>query len=252
MLIGKARRLIVRIIDRSSNFVVAHLPGYRRALYTSGDEQYFLKLVNAYYGNSFPSCVKVIMDIGANIGQSAATLLRLFPDSQVYSVEPASEVFRKLSSTFEGNKRLTPLHYAVSNQDGVTTLYHSEFSVASSLDSPWKATGTSESVMSKRIDTMCRDLNVDRINICKIDTEGHDLMVLRGAEEMLAKGAVDILVVECGFKPGDACHSDFYEIADYLKRFDFNVAGFTEAYNFEWNEKFSLLYCNAIFARSPQ
>lgn len=190
------------------------------------------------------------MDVGANVGQSAAKFMRLFPNSRIYSLEPALDVFKKLSSNVESNKAVTPLNYAASNEDASVKLYHSEISAASSLESPWRGTGTWELVSTRRLDTLCRELDIKKLNILKIDTEGHDLIVLRGAEGMLAGRAVDIIIVECGFKANDLCHSNFYEVASYLKRFDFNLSGFTETYNCEWNDSFVLLYCNAIFARS--
>jgi FkbM family methyltransferase len=245
-----ARRLITTTLAHLSEVVLNRWPDSRRILLGSLDEQSILKLVKDYYQDSDCSSLRTIMDVGANTGQSAETYARLFPVAQIYSLEPASEVFEKLCLNLATNKKVTPLRFAASDHDGFANFYHSEFNVASSLNSPWKATGTSELVVCKTIDTISYEMNIRRINILKTDTEGHDLRVLKGAERMLSEGAVDIIIAECGFKPHDSCHSSFYEIADYLRLYDFNLSGFAEAYNFEWNECFSLLYCNAVFTLS--
>jgi Methyltransferase FkbM domain len=46
------------------------------------------------------------------------------------------------------------------------------------------------------LSSYCREKGIDRIDVQKVDTEGHDLAVLQGAEELLAKGAIRFVYVE--------------------------------------------------------
>ncbi|MGH8019917.1 MAG: FkbM family methyltransferase [Opitutaceae bacterium] len=210
-----------------------------------------LRLAEKYYGAPPSSRVRTVVDIGANAGQSAERFSRVFSSSRVYTIEPAQAVFEQLADRFAGNERVSPLRYAMSNADGVVQLHHSEHSQCSSLDAPWKATGSRENVPARRLDTLCEELGIEHIELLKVDTEGHDLDVLKGSESLLAAGAIDILIVECGFLEDDPCHANFYEIAGFLKPFGFSLSGFTETRNFMWIEgTYSLLYCNAIFTRS--
>ena len=104
-------------------------------------------------------------------------------------------------------------------------------------------------VSIKKLDTFCFDNQIEKINILKIDAEGSDFEVIKGTERMLLLGKIDIVYVECGFKPGNSCHGDFFKIAEYFRRFKYNVAGFTETSNFEYNGVYTLLFCNTIFAK---
>jgi FkbM family methyltransferase len=217
------------------------------------DQSAISRLCRKYYSAPPSSRVRTVVDIGANLGQSAELFSRIFSSAHVYTIEPAQAVFDQLSGRFGGSERVSPLRYAMSSVDGVVQLHHSEHSQCSSLDSPWKGTGSREDVTARRLDTLCEELEIEQIDVLKIDTEGHDLDVLKGASSLLAAGAIDILIVECGFLEGDPCHANFYEIADFVKPFGFSLSGFTETSNFEWIEgTYSLIYCNAIFTRSKQ
>jgi len=46
------------------------------------------------------------------------------------------------------------------------------------------------------VDEMCRRKGVGRIDLLKIDTEGFDAFVLRGASAMMSRNAVDIVLFE--------------------------------------------------------
>ncbi len=242
------RRALTGVKAMGAESALASSPDWYKELQ---DEFVITKLCEKYYGEPASSRVRVVVDIGANFGQSAERFARLFSSSVVYTIEPAQEVFDELFLRFAGEERVNPLRYAMSDEDGVVRLHHSEHSQCSSLDSPWKGAGSCEEVASRRLDTLCAEIGVEKIDVLKIDTEGHDVRVLRGAESLLSAGAIDIVIVECGFLQDDPCHANFYEIAELLKPFGFALSGFTETTNFQWIEgTYSLLYCNAIFTRS--
>jgi hypothetical protein len=48
------------------------------------------------------------------------------------------------------------------------------------------------------LDAYCRERAIQRINYVKIDTEGHDLRVLRGGRAMLTAAAIDMVQFEYG------------------------------------------------------
>jgi hypothetical protein len=60
-----------------------------------------------------------------------------------------------------------------------------------------------EEVALETIDRFCLREDIARIGLLKIDTEGHDLAVLHGAELLLARQAVDLIQVEAGWHPGN-------------------------------------------------
>ena len=61
----------------------------------------------------------------------------------------------------------------------------------------------SEEITVKRLDAFCREHKIDRIDLLKIDVEGGELSVLKGATEMLNAGAIHMIQFEFG-----PCHID--------------------------------------------
>jgi hypothetical protein len=64
------------------------------------------------------------------------------------------------------------------------------------------------------VDKFCKEKGVDRIDLLKIDTEGCELQVLKGAQEMLSGGYIKVIQFEFG-----ECNvfsrvflRDFYEV----------------------------------------
>ena len=217
------------------------------------DELKLVRIIKTYYQSSYVSKVKIIWDIGSSTGSVVSLYLRLFPKAVIYAMEPTIHTFNKFSKYFDGNTRVVPLNYAGSNKENTAKLYHGGTDPQNSLNSPrlWK--GTYELVSTRRIDTLCDELSVDRINILKIDVEGHDLQVLHGAERLFSEGRVDLIIVECSFNNKDLFHANFIDINDYLSSFNYNVCGFNELHKFsriDEDKIFTLRYCDAIFARS--
>ena len=54
----------------------------------------------------------------------------------------------------------------------------------------------SVTVQLTTLDAYCRDNSVDKIDVIKIDVEGHEPQVLQGAERMLAERRIDIIIME--------------------------------------------------------
>jgi FkbM family methyltransferase len=87
-----------------------------------------------------------------------------------------------------------------------------------------------------------------RISILKIDTEGNDLPVLRGGEDLLRNGWIEAVHVEVMFIEHFKGAAGFFEICEYLRQFGYRLFAF---YDLKRNAQGQLRYGNAVFL-SPQ
>lgn len=144
----------------------------------------------------------ICADVGANSGEYTVLLAQLAPRGHVYAFEPAPHVLPRLEANVRLNRltNVTVEAAAVSEFDGKTTLYVDRSRHNSGLSSlspqPWRSDTELEEreVPSTSLD---RYLPGGRLDLMKIDVEGHELEVLRGAVRLLTD-ARPIVVFEFG------------------------------------------------------
>jgi FkbM family methyltransferase len=149
-------------------------------------------------------CRVVVFDVGANVGAwvgalaETATRSRVGPLS-VHTFEPDNAAYAVLVQRHRSSERFTFHHnnLAVSDQSGEADLFVVGDAVG--INSLHSQAGTSPnriSVKAVTVDDYCAEHQVRGIALLKIDAEGHDLYVMRGARRMLGEGAVRVLQFE--------------------------------------------------------
>jgi FkbM family methyltransferase len=146
----------------------------------------------------------VVFDVGAHHGQSARSFLRWFPAAQVYCFEPVTGTFRTLSQNLSGQDRVHCLQLALGAAPGRASVRLEGSSDMYGIEQG--AAGPAEEVTVATVDRLCQREGIARLSLLKIDTEGHDLAVLEGAEEMVHRQAVDLIQVEAGWHPENRRH----------------------------------------------
>lgn len=130
----------------------------------------------------------VVLDVGANLGQWTLPLaLAVAPSGRVLAMEPSAATCAALRQTLTLN-RLTQseaIPVALSDRGGTIRLYHhtrdpSQHSLAA-------IGGHFESVRAMTLDDFTREQSITRLDAVKIDVEGAEELVLRGAVGTLAK-----------------------------------------------------------------
>lgn len=130
----------------------------------------------------------VVFDVGANIGNH--TLSFSTRAARVYAFEPVPMVFSLLDRNIQQNalKNVQAINIALSNSNQRSELFMAAGGNvgASSFD---KRTGKLEPVMvAKRVgDEWTEEQGIDRIDLLKIDVEGHELFVLLGLEHSIRR-----------------------------------------------------------------
>jgi FkbM family methyltransferase len=126
----------------------------------------------------------IIFDVGANVGHFSL----FFSDiaERTYAFEPTPKTFSVLRDNFaiNGDKKLEMYQCALSDHDGIVI-----FLDQGGLNTTNRVTETPSrctvEVQSMRLDTFCRDKNITKIDLLKMDVEGHEFEVLKGAVYVL-------------------------------------------------------------------
>jgi FkbM family methyltransferase len=197
----------------------------------------------------------VLIDAGANIGQTSLYLRRFFPRTRILAFEPVAGTFQTLARNVSRYKTIEPFRLALGAQPGrieIPLRNNSELnSLVTGIDNARDLSGQKERVEVQTLDQVVREHGLGRICLLKSDTQGYDLEVLRGAEKTLAAGEVDFVYVEVNFDKNDKECSDFFEVTEFLDRFGFRFSGFYEP--FHWGpRKVFFGFCNALFANAKR
>jgi FkbM family methyltransferase len=139
--------------------------------------------------------LKVVVDIGSNIGISALYFLTRSPSARVWLYEPVPGNVERLRSNlerFEGRWHLEQA--AVADRDGKASFAVEPTGRYGGLELPHEH---SIEVRVRGIDSVLRDVldHEDRVDILKIDAEGGEARILRSASPELL-GGVGVIYVE--------------------------------------------------------
>ena len=194
--------------------------GIRFVLYP-WDKPNLLNLVRRTYDQSefqaIPRLVKpgdIACDIGANVGVYTVLLSRLCGRSgRVWAFEPVPDTYWRLRETLALNRcdNVAPVQAAIADTDGTArmNLFKPQFSEWNTLGKPSMLTrdgrrvspGESVQVPSHTLDQFCDEHRIERIHFLKVDVEGFELSVFRGAETLLREQRVDFICFEISKDP---------------------------------------------------
>lgn len=167
--------------------------------------------------------VTTILDVGANIGQTAHRYRALFPEATIYSLEPFETTFDTLSKTFHDDPKVKPRRLALADVSGTKTFHVNRESATNSLlptaaDSfdhvPASMTETLSTVEvpTRTLDEFLADEGITNLPILKLDVQGAELIVLDGARAALDAGRIDVVYTEVEFAELYSGGADFCEI----------------------------------------
>lgn len=184
---------------------------------------------------------EVIFDIGANLGQSTEKYLRKFANSTAFCFEPVKETFTTLQKRFKKNRRVQCFNIAFWDESGKSKIVidrHSDMSslLNHSLNNLSEEKQNLQNVQLETIDQFCTDKKINHINFMKIDTEGADLNVLKGASNMLSQQKIDIVEVEAGMNLQNKRHVAFENIKKLLESNNYFLLAIYEQVG-EWQKK---------------
>jgi FkbM family methyltransferase len=149
----------------------------------------------------------VVFDVGANIGDYTAMLLEVFePSVTIWAFEPARSTFAMLERRYATAERLRLRNIGFSDRPrtgvlrapGTGSKLGSLHDTHLRLERQGLPIVVEETVKLESIDSFCASEQINRIDYVKLDVEGHELHILRGASRMISDGRINAIQFEFG------------------------------------------------------
>ncbi len=145
----------------------------------------------------------IVFDVGANKGDYTNLLADEIKNIKILSFEPHPKTFKVLSKNCN-QTNIKLFNCALSSNEGEFELFDydsKDGSLHASLNAEIFSTIHNSSVISHKvnvstIDIICKENNINKIDFLKIDVEGYELDVLKGASRMLLNESIQIIQFE--------------------------------------------------------
>jgi len=155
----------------------------------------------------------VLFDVGANIGLYALYGAKIRPGCTVYAFEPEAQNFSRLCGNIRLNAlgNVVPCNFPLSDKDAFGLLHVTESQAGSALNSfgrpsdfhPSPAAPTfKQGALSTNLDTLIEKRGLPAPTLMKIDVDGLEDDILRGAANLLRSGKLRGLLVELNLPDG--------------------------------------------------
>ena len=208
----------------------------------------FLKLLKLFANkttrkglyNNIPACVELegllmdlkintVIDVGSNKGQFILLIEKLYKNIQIYSFEPILELYEKQKKFFRNNENIKFFNSGLgaykSNKKLNITRKKDSSSVLEIKNS--NLLGKKFEILEEReiqiltLDSALKDYNLYNNILLKLDVQGYELEVLKGANKLLSKIKYIIIeIVDSEFYHNQVIGSD---ILDYLTKNNYKI-----------------------------
>ncbi len=174
----------------------------------------------------------VILDVGANTGQSVKRYRKTFPSSVIHSFEPSQRIFEQLKANVAGKEGVFAWNYALGASAGKQTFLenvHSDMSSFLELSKTgWGKIEKESTVDVMTVDQFLANNKLESVDILKSDTQGYDFEVIKGAEQAMRRNRIGLLYFEFIFSEMYKNLPRFDEVFRHLTDRDFLLVSIYE------------------------
>lgn len=183
---------------------------------------HILEHLRSYY--RFYEKAQVVLDVGASFGTFALLTNYFNPKSQIYAFEPSKESFNLLAKNCREIENIRLVNQAVGERSSKVFFkfekdYPEGSRVAKSFEGAYEVSQVS-------LDEFIENEKIKEVSLLKIDTEGYEMEVLKGASQTLALTDCVILEVENEMK-------NLTELLEFMQDRNFKLVDFG-ALNFNY------------------
>ena len=190
--------------------------------------KFFKKLTNREY-SIFKDIQKRIpdfemnnfFDVGANEGFIATEVLENYPNCNIYCFEPNINTYNKLKIL--NNKKIATYNFAIGNEIKKVYISNYETSTLNKITNNIEIGIPSHEVDMITLEEFCLKNKIQKISYLKIDTEGHDLEVLKGAISKLLSQEIAFIEVEAGMNLKNGKHIYVHEFISFFHNYNYNL-----------------------------
>jgi len=172
----------------------------------------------------------LVLDVGANIGQTVVELRKVFRKPRIHSFEPSPGTFELLRQNTLAIPGTQVWNRAMGSSSGKMTLQENDHNQMSSFlplsRFGWGSVIKQTSVDVDTVDDFCDREHIERIDILKSDTQGYDLEVFKGAEKMFQQARIGLVYSEVIFSDMYKGMASMSQICDFLIDRDFVLVAF--------------------------
>jgi FkbM family methyltransferase len=226
-------------------------------------KQYKNEVIRLAPFNSIPKNVNVkwVLDVGANVGDVAVNALKGYPSAQVICFEPVQatcSILRERLVPYSNRAHI--FNYALSdkNESGEIniTTYHGANSISPQAkfhqeNNPHVRELGREKIELVRLDDFSVNFPSQKIDVLKIDVEGHELSVLKGGFEFISKN-VDVIIIEIALMRDQSWKNQaVFDIFSLLNEAGFCLINIMDLHHAEDSEML-LLQMDCVFRHKRQ
>lgn len=187
---------------------------------------------------------RILFDVGANRGSYSTLAASIVNGIDIYSFEPCKSSFDLLTQSVQNISAVKAFNFGFSDTSQTATIHKAhDVSMLNSLyrrrlDHIGVSLDAVETVHLKTIDEFCQENNIEQIGFLKIDVEGHELAVLKGAKRMIDERRIRFIQFEFGGTNIDSrtFFQDFWYLLSEFNIFRImengicHLRGYSEAY----------------------
>lgn len=190
----------------------------------------------------------VVFDVGANTGQTLKALLRDVPKAEIYAFEPAADTFRRLQEGYGNRDNVHLFNVALGAHADRLALQLSDDSELNTLVPRGGAgsPGATQMTDVTTVDAVVATHGISHLDLLKIDVQGWEMEVLRGAQDLIANRNLVFVFAEVAFKWDEGEMQQFGELHAYLEKNGFVLCGFYDFLRYGPRKEF-ILFSNALY-----
>jgi len=169
------------------------------------------------------------IDAGSHLGESTVSILDRFSFPLIHCFEPCQAVYPSLKNKFIDNSSVSVWNMGLANVNANLPFNENEFPFLSSFFNlgplGYGNITNTYNIPVMTLDTFASTNNIKKIDILKIDASGHELDILKGAQNLMSENLIKTVHVNLFFLERYLLDYSFSDIILLLGSAGFKIVG---------------------------